>query len=272
MDEQRQGPSAADPARATNAAGMRLLRAGVGVCVLLWPATSLAQPDAGGDSFASRPLVLLLAIAAMSILPFLFMMATSFVKISVVLSILKNALGTQNVPPTTVVTGLAAILSVYVMYPTAVRMERAAEPLFAEESQEDLLSRTSVDLLIRAAIEMREPLRAFLKKHAHRADARMFLDLARRSRPADERASVQADDLLVLLPAFIVSELTEAFQIGFLVFLPFLVVDMVVANLLLALGMHMLSPTTVSMPFKLLLFVLVDGWALLARGLVLGYG
>jgi len=225
-----------------------------------------------GDSFASHPLVLVFALAAMSLLPFVFMMATSFVKISVVLQILKNALGTQNVPPTTVVTGLAAILSVYVMYPTAVRMGRAAEPLFAEQSEGDLLSRGSVDLLIRAAVEMKDPLRDFLKKNAHRADVRMFLDLARRSRPAEERESVTGDDLLVLLPAFIVSELTEAFQIGFLVFLPFLVVDMVVSNLLLALGMHMLSPTTVSMPFKLLLFVLVDGWALLARGLVLGYG
>jgi len=200
------------------------------------------------------------------------MKATSYVKITVVLHILRNALGMQSIPPTTVVTGLAAILSVYVMYPTGVEMGRVAEPLFAEESEEDLLSRGSADLLIRAAIEMREPLRKFLERNAHRSDVRLFLDLARRSRPPEERADVRPNDLIVLLPAFVVSELTEAFQIGFLIFLPFLVVDMVVANLLLALGMHMLSPTTVSMPFKLLLFVLVDGWALLSRGLVLGYG
>jgi type III secretion protein R len=99
----------------------------------------------------------------------------------------------------------------------------------------------------------------------------MFLDLARRSRPEAERAGVTGDDLLVLVPAFVVTELTEAFLIGLLVFIPFLVVELVVANTLMGLGMHMLSPTTISLPFKLLLFVMVDGWVLISRGLVLGY-
>jgi type III secretion protein R len=146
-------------------------------------------------------------------------------------------------------------------------MAAAAAPVVEDVARSDL----DVDRLLRAASEMKAPLADFLRRHAHAADVRLFVDLARRGRPADQRDAVRPGDPLVLLPAFVVTELTEAFEIGFLVFLPFLVVELVVANLLLALGMHMLSPTAVSMPFKLLLFVLVDGWALLARGLVLGY-
>ena len=115
------------------------------------------------------------------------------------------------------------------------------------------------------------PLKSFLSRNAGARERELFFDLAQRARPADQRDRVSEDDLLVLLPSFLITELGEAFQIGFLVFLPFLVVDLVVSNVLMSLGMHMLSPTQVSMPFKLLLFVLVDGWYLLARALVLGY-
>ena len=114
-------------------------------------------------------------------------------------------------------------------------------------------------------------MKQFLRRNAGERELLLFVDLARQVRAPDRRAEVRADDLLVLLPSFLITELAEAFQIGFLVFIPFLIVDMVVANVLLALGMHMLSPTTVSLPFKLLLFVLVEGWYLLARALVLGY-
>ena len=116
-----------------------------------------------------------------------------------------------------------------------------------------------------------EPLRAFLVRNGGKREQRLFLDLARRVRPADSRAEVQHTDFLVALPAFLITELSEAFQIGFLVFIPFLIIDMVVANVLLALGMHMLSPTTFFLPFKLLLFVIGDGCYLLSRALVLGY-
>ena len=116
-----------------------------------------------------------------------------------------------------------------------------------------------------------EPLRAFLDRNAGDREQALFLDLARDARPDDQRDEVGEDDLLVLLPSFLVTELSEAFQIGFLVFLPFLVVDLVVSNVLASLGMQSLNPTQISMPFKLLLFVLVDGWYLLARALVLGY-
>ena len=118
---------------------------------------------------------------------------------------------------------------------------------------------------------MAEPLRSFLVKHGSPEERARFVDLARELRPPEEADAVRETDLFVVIPAFVVTELKEAFQIGFLVFLPFLVLDMVIANVLLALGMQTLSPSQVSLPFKILLFVAVDGWALLARGLILGY-
>jgi type III secretion protein R len=125
--------------------------------------------------------------------------------------------------------------------------------------------------MLAAAARSAAPLKAFLVKHGHEEDRALFLDLARQLRGEARADEVAAEDLVVTVPAFMISELKEAFQIGFLVFLPFLVLDMVIANLLLALGMQSLSPTSVSLPFKLLLFVMVDGWQLLAQGLVLGY-
>jgi type III secretion protein R len=157
------------------------------------------------------------------------------------------------------------------MWPTGAQVADRIEPLLARESQGDLLSRDSADLAIQAARAARDPIAGFLARNTSPRDRSLFLDLARRSRPAADRPSVTKDDLVVLVPAFVVTELTEAFLIGLLVFIPFLVVELVVANTLMGLGMHMLSPTTISLPFKLLLFVMVDGWVLIARGLVLGY-
>jgi type III secretion protein R len=220
-------------------------------------------------SVAGLPLVTIVSLGALTLLPFAFMTATSFVKISVVFSILRNALGTGQVPSGTVVTALAAILTLYVMAPVGARMSDATAPAVARIDVRDPMATS--DAVFEAVRLGVEPLREFLERNAGRRELRLFLDLARRARPADQRASVGERDVLVVLPAFVITELAEAFQIGFLVFIPFLVVDMVIANVLLALGMHMLSPTQVSMPFKLLLFVLVDGWYLLARALVLGY-
>ena len=218
-----------------------------------------------------QPLVTLLALGALTLLPFVFMVATSFVKLSVVFSILRNALGTGQVPSGTVVTALAAILTLYVMAPVGQDVVQAAGPAAERIDTTSPLAGESADAIFEAIDEGVEPLRGFLVRNAGRRERSLFYDLARRSRPPEARSEVGRDDLLVVLPAFLITELTEAFQIGFLVFLPFLVVDMVVSNVLLALGMHMLSPTTVSLPFKLLLFVLVDGWYVLARALVLGY-
>jgi type III secretion protein R len=202
--------------------------------------------------------------------PFVLLMVTSFVKISVVLSIVRSALGTQQIPPTQVITGLAMILTVYIMAPVGQAMFRAADAGGIRQ-EEGLISAKSVDALVKASIKAKEPLRDFLMKKVTTKDRTLFYSLALKLRKPEDRGDIEEKDFLVLTPAFVVSELKEAFQIGFLLFVPFLVVDMVVANILLALGMQMLSPTTISMPFKLLLFVLVDGWYLIAKGLVIGY-
>jgi type III secretion protein R len=180
----------------------------------------------------------------------------------VVLSIARSALGAPQVPPTTAVTGLALVLTMLVMAPVARRTAdvlRAAPPGRGVEASLANLDRAS------------GPLREFLGRFARPDDRAAFLDVARRLSPPG--AALPADDdLAVLAPAFAISELRRAFTAGFLVFLPFLVVDLVVANVLLALGLTQLSPASVSLPFKLLLFVAVDGWRLLARALALSYG
>lgn len=236
------------------------------------PVEEVLKPEnlTGGDSFANRPLILMIALASLGLAPFVLMMVTSFVKISVVLSIVRSALGTQQIPPTQVITGLAIILTVYIMAPVGQSMFRAADA--GEVTQNaGLMDAKTVDALVKAADKAKEPLRDFLLKKVTLKDRTLFYSLALKLRKAEDRAGITERDFLILTPAFVVSELKEAFQIGFLLFVPFLVIDMVVANILLALGMQMLSPTTISMPFKLLLFVLVDGWYLIAKGLVVGY-
>lgn len=222
------------------------------------------------NSFASRPLVLMLALAAMALVPFVLMMVTSFVKISVVLSIVRSALGTQQIPPTQVITGLAIILTVYIMAPVGHAMYKASKVDIMAQGQ-GLLTSETVGRLLDAADRAKEPLRQWLVKRVTYKDRALFYDLAKKMRSKEEAAKIKNTDFLVIVPAFVVSELKQAFQIGFLLYVPFIVIDMVVSNILLALGMMMLSPTTISMPFKLLLFVLVDGWYLIAKGLVIGY-
>lgn len=244
-----------------------LALASLGTSVLLFAVTAHAQ--GASEPATSQPVTTLLTIGALTLLPFVFMTTTSFVKIAVVFSILRNALGTGQVPSGTVIAALAAILTLYVMAPVGEQIAEAAGPAAARVDPRDPLS--DFEALGEAVGAGLVPLESFLSRNAGERETALFFDLARRARPEDQRDRVAEDDLLVLLPAFLITELGEAFQIGFLVFLPFLVVDLVVSNVLMSLGMHMLSPTQVSMPFKLLLFVLVDGWYLLARALVLGY-
>ncbi|ADO74085.1 Type III secretion apparatus protein YscR/HrcR [Stigmatella aurantiaca DW4/3-1] len=202
-------------------------------------------------------------LAVLSLLPFAVVMLTSFSKIAVVLSLARSAMGTQQAPPTVVLTGLAAVLSAHIMSPVMARMyEVGREAARDAESGAQIL----------AAVERTaEPLRAFLVKHGSAEERSRFVELARELRPPEEATQVQEGDLFVVVPAFVITELKEAFQMGFLLFLPFLVLDMVIANILLALGMQSLSPSQVSLPFKILLFVTVDGWPLLAQGLIQGY-
>jgi len=237
----------------------------------VWCAPSWAQAARAGDGSASRPLMTILVMAALSLIPFALLMTTCFVKVSVVLSILRSAIGTPQVPPSQILTGLALILTVYVMAPTGERMYVAAKPVLSMGAGADLASPETVAALQAASARAKEPLRDFLLKHADPRDRASFHGLALRMRTVEERVGITDRDLLVIVPAFVTSELRRAFEIGFLLFIPFLVLDLVISNLLLALGMNMLSPTTVSLPFKLLLFVLADGWHLIARGLVESY-
>ncbi|MBI1352760.1 MAG: flagellar type III secretion system pore protein FliP [Acidobacteria bacterium] len=233
------------------------------LAALLLAAQPLAAQTPSADSL-TNPVVMVIVLGAMALAPFVMIMLTSFVKIAVVLSILRNALGTQQVPPSQVITGLAFVLTLFVMSPVAERMYDAAGGV--PETRE-IFSQASVRNVYEAVKRGREPLREFLLKHAHDKDRILFLELAARL----DGAAPGREDFRVLIPAFVTSELKEAFQIGFLLFIPFIVVDMVVANVLLAMGMQMLSPVIISLPFKLLLFVIVDGWYLVVRGLVLSY-
>jgi type III secretion protein R len=210
---------------------------------------------------AARPADWLLLLGVTALLPVLLVTLTSFLKISVVLSVLRSALGAPQVPPTTAVTGLALVLTLAVMAPVGEAAWAAAR-LVPPGGDAGALAAGARALV---------PLKDFLARFARPDDRESFLDLARRLRPGSPAVEVSADDLAVLAPAFMVSELRRAFTMGFMVFLPFLVVDLVVANVLLALGLTQLSPTSLSLPLKLLLLVAVDGWRLLARGLALAY-
>jgi type III secretion protein R len=226
------------------------------------------------NSVTNRPLLLLVALAGLAIVPFVLIMVTSFVKIAVVLSIVRQAIGTQQIPPTQVITGLAIVLTVYIMMPVGLEIGHNAKQRIIEQSPDGKLTSLkdlSIDQIIELSGDAQIPMRGFLMKHAHLKDRDMFYKLAWRMRLPRDRAELTDEDWTIVIPAFVISELKEAFQIGFILFVPFLVVDMVVANILMALGMQMLSPTTISLPFKVLLFVLVDGWYLITKGLVIGY-
>ena len=218
------------------------------------------------DEALSRPFVLVVALAVFSLVPLAFMTMTAFVKIETVLQIVRGAIGAQGVPSTTVVMALAGALTVLAMAPVGEKIASRSAPLLSAREMSD-----TVAFVRDTVAAVGEPMREFLRANASEKERARFLDVARRVRPEADRAAVGADDLTVLIPAFVVSELTEAFALGFLLYLPFLVIDLVVSNVLLALGMQMMTPTQVSLPFKLLLFVAIDGWGLLARALVTGY-
>jgi type III secretion protein R len=211
------------------------------------------------------PGLVLALVVGLALAPFVAVMVTSFTKIIVVLSLLRSALGLQQTPPNVVLNGLAIILSFYVMHPVALKIADAVPAAGAATQAAD------VNRLIKLVDAGKEPIREFLVAHTSVHERRFFLRTAQAALPKDRRASIEEKDFVVIIPAFTVSELTAAFKIGFVIFLPFLIIDMVVSNILMAMGMMMLSPTTISLPFKLLLFVLLDGWSKLVHGLVMTY-
>jgi type III secretion protein R len=225
-----------------------------------------AQPAVAADELLTRPVALVVALALVALLPFAFMTLTAFVKISTVLQIVRGAIGAQNVPSNTVIMALAGALTLLAMAPVGTRIGDRMGPLFVGDKVKDTTA------LVSGAIEAtREPLRGFLRANASDRERTRFYEIARQARPEAERAEVGRDDLVVVIPAFVTTELVEAFALGFAIYLPFLIIDLLVSNVLMALGMQMMNPSQVSLPFKLLLFVAVDGWGLLAQALVTGY-
>ena len=221
-------------------------------------------------------------LVGLSLLPFVAMVAASYLKIVVVMSLIRNALGIQSIPPNMVINALAMILTFYIMAPlmgeswNIAKAELAKSPAdanaVAQSTVQHSTQQTSyleTDSLAKAA----EPFREFLSKHTSDRERAFFVNTAEHlwAKNPDEPAVVDPESFYILIPSFCVSELTKAFQIGFLVYLPFIAIDIIVSNILLAMGMMMVSPVTISLPFKLLLFVMVNGWTLLIQGLVRGY-
>jgi type III secretion protein R len=207
---------------------------------------------------------LIIFVTALGLLPFFMVTMTAFLKISVVMFILRNATGLQQTPPTLVLYSIALILTVYVSLPLIddVSNRLAANPL----------DYSSLDKLQSSANVVKEPVKTHLMRYAKPAEREFFVSATARIWPESYRANVKEDDFVILLPAFVSSELTRAFEIGFLLFLPFLIIDIIVSNILMAMGMMMVSPTVISLPLKLFMFVAVDGWSRLMHGLILSYG
>ncbi len=216
--------------------------------------------DTNGEGDALDSLKLLFTFALIAVAPSLLIMMTSFTRIVIVFSFLRNALGLQQTPPNQVLVGLALFLSLFIMYPVLTEMNNTAIEPFSkgEITQEVALDKVQL------------PLKVFMLKQTKTADLNLFLSISDKSKTITE---INTDQLVglgieVIAPAFITSELKRAFLIGFLLFLPFLVIDMIVASTLMSMGMVMLPPTTISLPFKLMLFIVVDGWTLIMEMLI----
>jgi flagellar biosynthetic protein FliP len=209
-------------------------------------------------------------LALLSLLPFLVIVLTSFTRLTIIFGFLRQALGTQQVPSAQIVTGLSLILTFFIMQPVIKDVqEQAINPYLTHKFQEDPEVKSGAKTEKQVFAERAwPPLRTFLLNHTHESDLQLFLDIAHIEPSQTNQADVP---WYCILPGFVLSELRIAFMMGFLLFIPFLVIDMVVASILMSMGMMMLSPVLVSLPFKLLLFIMVDGWALLVEQVVKGY-
>jgi flagellar biosynthesis protein FliP len=245
--------------------GRWLQWAALAACLLL-PAAAFAQaslpaltssPGPGGSTNWALPIQTLIALTALTFIPAAVLMMTGFTRIIIVFSLLRHALGTQTSPPNQVLVGLALFLTFFVMGPVIDRIYTEA---YVPLSENRINFMQAVD---RAAV----PLKGFMLKQTREADIGLFARLAK----IDKIEKPEDTPMRILVPAFVTSELKTAFQIGFIIFIPFLVIDMVVASVLMSMGMMMMSPVIVSLPMKLMLFVLVDGWHLLIGSLAQGF-
>ncbi|AIM14967.1 flagellar biosynthesis protein flip [Bacillus sp. X1(2014)] len=212
--------------------------------------------DLGSDDpeKVSTTMRIILLITILSIAPAILILMTCFTRIIVVLGFVRNALGTQQIPPNQVLIGLALFMTFFIMAPTFSEMNQTAlKPFLAGElSQEEAFKQASI------------PLKEFMAKHTRQKDLALFLDYAKLEKPKE----INDIPLKALVPAFAISELKTAFQMGFMIFIPFLVIDMIVSSVLMSMGMMMLPPVMISLPFKILLFILVDGWHLIVESLL----
>jgi flagellar biosynthetic protein FliP len=231
-----------------------------GICVFTSPV--LAQSiniDLGeGTTVTERAIQIVLLVTILSLAPSILVMVTSFTRIVVVLSLLRTAIGLQTAPPNSVMISLALFLTAFIMAPTFQQVyDNALQPLLAEEIEmEEAMDRAT------------DPFHTFMRAHVREKDLELFLDLSQSEVPE----TPEDISLRVLIPAFMISELKRAFEIGFLLFVPFIIIDLVVASVLMSMGMMMLPPIIISLPFKLIFFVLVDGWNLVAGSLVQSFG
>ena len=208
----------------------------------------------------------------LALLPFLIMLLTSFMKMVITLTLLRSALGVQQTPPNQVINGIALILTIYVMYPTGLEMYHRSEHLFNTPGQPtQLFSAPTAALTIAIINEAKEPLRDFLIRNSTKSNIDGFFKLANKTFPEEAKVTLQPTDFIVVIPAFITSQIKAAFEIGVLIYLPFFVIDLVTSNILLAMQMMMLSPLSISLPLKLLLMVMMNGWTILVQGLVLSF-
>ncbi len=212
----------------------------------------------GGGSATSRILQFIALLTILSLAPSILVMTTSFTRIIVVLSLLRSALGVQQTPPNSVLISLALFLTLFVMMPTFDQAYKVAiAPLIAEEINETEAINRGI-----------EPFKEFMLRHTRNKDLGLFRELAK----IDPSVTADKTPIQAIIPAFMISELRRAFEIGFLIFLPFLIIDMVVASILMSIGMMMVPPAMIALPFKLIFFVLVDGWYLIAGSLVQSFG
>jgi type III secretion protein R len=210
------------------------------------------------------PVVLMLLGVGVGMLPFMLLLSTSFLKVAVVLALLRNAIGVQQIPPPMALNGLAMAITMFIMLPVG-------KDTWALVEKQNIYNRLTGSELVEIAANSGGPLKAFLQRHADPAVSNVLEQTAKRIWPERYRGLAEEDNWVVLVPAFALSEITRAFELGFLLYLPFVCIDLVVSNILLAMGMMMVSPMTISLPFKLLLFVYLDGWVKVFQGLMLSY-
>lgn len=214
---------------------------------------------------AANPILLILGLTLLSLAPFLAILVSSFLKVVIVIHIVRSALGLQQAPPNLAINGIAIIISMYVMAPVVMN----TYDIFTSHNVE--ITDSENPKLKEAFTDSIAPMQKFLTKHSEESERRFFMNTTKEIWPKEYSENITDQNLLVLTPAYLISELTEAFEIGFMLYLPFVIIDLIVSNILISMGMIMVSPILISMPFKILLFVLVDGWSRLIHGLILSY-